>query len=170
VGNAGLLAALSLTVAAAAGACGGTNETAPLGSASVAPSGAPLELTPPPPGAPVTGLAREGSSIALANDASSVIVADEDASTLRVVTLPLTADATPTNREMPGRPAQVVVMGNTVLVTVRATKDGSGALFIYDTSGSSVRRLRCPRMPGASPRLRMVASPPSPARGRPRSR
>ena len=120
------------------GACSSSPETAPPGSASVgdAGSGAPIVLTPPPPGA-ATDRAREGSTIAMASDGKSVIVADEDHSMLRVVALPLGPDAAPkTNKKMPGRPAQVVALGNTLLVTVRALADGNGALFIYDTSGT----------------------------------
>jgi len=139
VRNPWVFAALPLLTAAISGACSDTPETAPPGSASVGEAGsaAPLLLTPPMPGAPVTDRAREGSTIALANDGKSVIVADEDHSMVRVVALPLGPDAAPKiNKEMPGQPTQVIVLGDKLLVTVRALKDGAGALFIYDTAGA----------------------------------
>jgi len=114
--------------------CGDENSSTPLaGSAALSGSAA---ATPPgaPPGDPqaVTGLAREGASLAVSSDGARLYLADEDGAKLHIMGLPLDASAKPTSTDPGGRPAQVAVVGSTVLATVRMTKEGTGALVVYE--------------------------------------
>ena len=70
--------------------------------------------------------------MALAPSGRALLVADEDHRTLTTLPLPLTEQSAPTKIELPGAPAQIVVLGRTVLVTVRAAETGEGALLFFD--------------------------------------
>jgi DNA-binding beta-propeller fold protein YncE/mono/diheme cytochrome c family protein len=70
-----------------------------------------------PPSAPTRALVREGSAIALSSDGSGVFIADEDHRVLRWI--PVDSPLPPDALELPGAPAQVLVLADRVLVTVR---------------------------------------------------
>lgn len=92
---------------------------------------------------------REGSAIAVAPGGKALYVADEDHRSLTTVSLPLTASTKPAKMELPGAPAQVLVLGATVLVTIRALPDGSGALlFLEARDGSSLTETGRVALPG----------------------
>ncbi len=88
-----------------------------------------------PAAAPPAPVIREGSSIARAPDDSALFVADEDHRAVRVFPLPIPVRATPTAFPVPGRPAQLVMAGDRVLVTVRDTGQGDGALLVLSRKG-----------------------------------
>jgi hypothetical protein len=88
-------------------------------SASAAPAAVPLR----PP-------AREGGTLARAPAGDVLYVADEDRGLLHVVSLPLAPEAKLVSVAMPGQPAQVLVLADRVLVTIRsagAVPPGKGA-------------------------------------------
>jgi DNA-binding beta-propeller fold protein YncE/mono/diheme cytochrome c family protein len=100
--------------------------SAPRTSASAGASAAALVPLPPPH-------TRIGSALALSPDERRLLVVDEDHHALRVATLPL-AEASLTSVDLPGAPAQVVVAGARVLVTIRQPS----LLWIADMSGEQL--------------------------------
>ncbi len=114
-----LLFAAGAALSSPAG-CGSCGKAAPSASSSPAapssteaPSAAPSH--PPPRPAPV----RQGSVVSLAPGGDVLYVADEDASVLHVVPLPLAADRPARAVALPGRPAQVLALDGEILVTIR---------------------------------------------------
>ncbi len=73
---------------------------------------------------------REGSVIARALEDDALFVADEDHGVLRVLALPAQLQSKRVDVRMPGRPAQVAVTGDRVLVTIRQIAGGDGALLV----------------------------------------
>jgi DNA-binding beta-propeller fold protein YncE/mono/diheme cytochrome c family protein len=89
-----------------------------------------------PPSAQLPPHTRSGAALALSADERRLFVIDEDHRTLRVVPLPLPqSDAGIVSVALPGAPAQVVVAGSRVLVTIRQP----GMLWVGDTSSGEVR-------------------------------
>lgn len=64
------------------------------------------------------------------------VIADEDHSALRIVSLPLTTESKPVDVETPGRPAQVAFVGRTLLVTLRAV-EGRGVVVVYERGAAA---------------------------------
>lgn len=95
---------------------------------------ASAEATPalPPP-------QRAGSALALSADEQRLFVVDEDHRTLRVAKLPL-SEAAPGELELPGPPAQVVLAGARVLVTIREPS----LLLIADAELKELARVSLP--------------------------
>lgn len=93
------------------------------------------------PGTPTAAarppLTFEGSTIAVAPTEDAIFVADEDAKVVRVLALPLRPESRPTRIEMPGRPAQLIVTEDRVLVTVRELAGGRGALLVLARKGAT---------------------------------
>ncbi len=112
-------------------ACDGPDSAgppAPSGSAS-GPLAIPSASAGPAPGAR-QDLAREGSAIALSGSGKELFVADEDHS--KLVTIPLPLGGSPAQKkDLAGRPAQVAVLGDQVLVTVRQLPSGKGGLLFF---------------------------------------
>jgi DNA-binding beta-propeller fold protein YncE len=106
---------------------GPAGSTSAVAQTSATPTGAPLDA----PSAEAHP-AREGSAIVVAPGGDALVVADEDHRTLTTVPLPLNAASTPTKIALPGAPAQIVVLGATLLVTIRATDDNKGALLFFE--------------------------------------
>lgn len=119
--------------------CGDPLE-APLASSSSAPSAvaasasATAALAPPPEAKKVVPKRREGQALVLAEAEDALYLADEDHQKLRRIALtreltetpaitdPPTesfVDATETSVDLPGRPAQVLSLGDRLLVTIR---------------------------------------------------
>ncbi|MEZ4298548.1 MAG: hypothetical protein R3B70_26590 [Polyangiaceae bacterium] len=113
--------------ASAAGASSG----APSASAAAAPA---LKDGPPS--------SRQGSMIARSPTAEALFVADEDHGALRRVSLPLSAQSAVAETKLPGAPAQVIALGDRVLVTVR----DPGLLLVMrpDDKGAMVEEARVP--------------------------
>jgi DNA-binding beta-propeller fold protein YncE/mono/diheme cytochrome c family protein len=103
------------------------------GSAAVSASAVTSATQAAPPRSPV----REGSTVARAIEEDVLFVADEDHSAIRVVPLPLSTENPGATIPLPGRPAQLVVSGRQVLVTVRSIEGGAGALLVLERSGSA---------------------------------
>jgi cytochrome c peroxidase len=135
---------LALALALACAALAGCNE--PAGGPPSSRSASPAEAPPPASALPSTGATaaraappapgaspREGNTVARAGDV--LFVADEDHSVVRVVSLPVEAGAERTDVATPGRPASLLTAGDRVLVTVRDTGGGSGALLVYARKG-----------------------------------
>lgn len=90
----------------------------------------PGEVAPLPP--PVR---FEGSALARTRDGTRLYVADEDHGTLRILRLPLDPAAPVGAVPLPGPPAQVLVRGDEVLVTVR----DPGLLITFVPDGETVK-------------------------------
>jgi DNA-binding beta-propeller fold protein YncE/mono/diheme cytochrome c family protein len=99
---------------------------APASSAAAAAASARPEAKPKTSAAPV----REGGSIARALEDDALFVADEDHEVVRAIALPARAKSARADFHAPGRPAQVIVTRDRVLVTIRQIKDGEGALLV----------------------------------------
>jgi mono/diheme cytochrome c family protein/DNA-binding beta-propeller fold protein YncE len=78
---------------------------------------------------------REGGSIARAAEGDALFVADEDHQVLRVLALPARHDSRRADFRTPGRPAQVAVTADRVLVTIRQVGAGQGALLVLRRAG-----------------------------------
>jgi mono/diheme cytochrome c family protein len=93
-----------------------------------------LPKTPPVPGETV----HEGSAVAMSRDGERLYIADEDHSTLRIVTLDgasfgrLPSSADHDAVALPGRPANIVVTATELLVTIR----DPGLLMVFRRAGA----------------------------------
>lgn len=114
------------TLCAALSACSSPNDapdaSSPQTSASLTasgtPSGAPTtKAAETSPSAPATS--RQGSTIARSPKGDALFIADEDHSVLRRVPLPLSPSTPAEEIKLPGAPAQVIALGDSVLVTIR---------------------------------------------------
>jgi len=85
------------------------------------------------PPAPSASSPREGSTIARLGDV--LFVADEDHSVVRVLSLPVEVGSERVDVATPGRPATLVTAGDRVLVTIRDTGAGGGALLVFARKG-----------------------------------
>jgi mono/diheme cytochrome c family protein len=79
---------------------------------------------------------REGSPVSRAPQDDVLFVADEDHQAIRVLPLPLAEDTKVTTISVPGHPAQIIASRDRVLVTLRDTPEGGGALLILKRDGT----------------------------------
>lgn len=119
------LLAVGLLVACSGGgdAPGASTASAPSGTAS-APVASPAADAGGPAdagagGAAGGGLPREGQAIARSARGDALYVAQQDSASLHIVSLPLDPAAAAREVPLPGRPSQVLVLHDQVLVTVR---------------------------------------------------
>ena len=160
-----LAAALATTIlfAATLAACGDSGSSATSAGSGAAPS-APSAAALPAPAAPDKHPPRQatGSAAALSHDGAQVFVAGEDHDVVFVAPAsfadPLSVRVVP----MPGPPAQLVVAGNLVLVTVRTvpTDDAKAARDEIRgplTDASRSRRLATESLSDAAYRTRTLA-------------
>ena len=84
----------------------------PASSASAAPPSTPEAKRLPAP-------VREGGTLARTAAGDALLLADEDHHALRTISLPLTPTSRVQTTPLPGAPAQVLALGDRVLVTVR---------------------------------------------------
>ena len=108
------LAALPfLSGCSSCGTAAPSSSSSPPAAASAVPAASAAPSSDRPRRAP---LVRQGSVVSLAPEGDVLYVADEDASVLHVVPLPVGKDTPVT---LPGRPAQVLALDGEILVTVR---------------------------------------------------
>jgi cytochrome c peroxidase len=110
-------------------------------SASASASAAASDVSPGP-------TVREGSTIARAPDDSALFVADEDHSVVRVLALPLEVKAKTVDVHVPGRPAQLIAAGDRLLVSIRDTGQGEGALLVLRRKGADLEEAGRVPLPG----------------------
>lgn len=119
------LVRLALPISLAAAGCsqgGSAGEDAGPPASATASTGVPAaSASPPDPGPPPAPgpTAREGSAVARAPSSDALYVADEDHRAIHVVPLPLDPARPARAVALPGPPAQVLALGDRVLVTVR---------------------------------------------------
>jgi hypothetical protein len=101
--------------------------------ATAAPSASGLEVAPAAMLEPAT---RVGAALARSPDGKRLYVADEDRKLLHVLRLPLTG-APVASVSLPGAPAQVVVLADRLLVTIRHPS----LLWVGRTEGDNVTEL-----------------------------
>jgi DNA-binding beta-propeller fold protein YncE/mono/diheme cytochrome c family protein len=113
------LAASAASACSSSGDASGSASTSPSAAASTAsaPASASTSAAAAPAAAP-SGV-RQGSAIALSPEGNALYVADEDHGVVRRIGLPLGPTSAPAELKMPGAPAQVLALGERVLVTVR---------------------------------------------------
>ncbi|MEP7126836.1 MAG: hypothetical protein ABJE95_38250 [Byssovorax sp.] len=115
-------------------ACGKTTaDPAPLPpppSASVAVLPAPVA----PPRQHRPPATRTGSALVRTPAGDALLLADEDHQVLRRIPLPVDVNTPPLNLPVPGGPAQVVALDDSVLVTVR----DPGLLIVYRQAGAGL--------------------------------
>jgi DNA-binding beta-propeller fold protein YncE len=123
----------ALTALAAAGllaACDPTRQQPPAADAPPsAPSAQPEVAAPPPPALSV----REGGALVRSPDGAALYLADEDHAVVRRIPLPIAEATPPRATALPGRPAQVLPVGDRVLVTIR---DPGLLLVLRDRDGN----------------------------------
>lgn len=84
---------------------------------------------------------REGSTVARTPEEDAIFIADEDATCLHALALPLAKTPTVVTTPLPGRPASLVVSGRRVLVVVRqidGDASAQGALVVFQRKGDGV--------------------------------
>lgn len=114
--------------------CGSEKQPPPAASAkAVIASATPSAVGSVAPSPELPPHTRVGSALALSGDEQRLFVVDEDNRTLRVAGLPL-SEANLTSVSLPGAPAQVVVSGSRLLVTIRQPS----MLWVASVSGSTV--------------------------------
>jgi DNA-binding beta-propeller fold protein YncE/mono/diheme cytochrome c family protein len=104
----------------------GAGPTGVASSAPVAPPASAVASAREGPPASRPAPSREGSVIARSPESDALYVADEDRSMVRVLALPAQVRATRADVQAPGRPAQVLVTRDRVLVTIRKVDAGAG--------------------------------------------
>lgn len=116
-------ARLTLPLVVLAAACSsrsaGTADAGPATSTAAIPSTSPSSAVPAQPAALAGPTVREGSAVARSAAGDRLYVADEDHHVLRVLPLPLDPARPARAVALPGAPAQIVVIGDRVLVTIR---------------------------------------------------
>lgn len=108
----------AVLLGAAASGCRDETPPGPPAPAALA-SGAPPASSARAPTAAAPPSSVRGGALAQAPGGRALYVADEDHGMVRVVPLPLSTDAVIRDVPLPGPPAQVAVVGERVLVTVR---------------------------------------------------
>jgi mono/diheme cytochrome c family protein/DNA-binding beta-propeller fold protein YncE len=86
--------------------------------------------------APLPPHTRSGAALALSPDETRLFIADEDQRALHVAKLPL-GEAGLVRVALPGAPAQVVVVGTRLLVTIREPS----LLWVADASGAELKEV-----------------------------
>ncbi|MFO0762256.1 MAG: hypothetical protein U0359_37800 [Byssovorax sp.] len=125
--------ALSLLVLPLLAACSSTSSTSPADEAPPPPPADHPLVEDPAPAPAAQGLAvREGGALVRAPSGSALYLADEDHGVVRRIPLPIDGQHPPRAISMPGRPAQVLGIGDRVLVTVR---DPGLLLVLRDRAG-----------------------------------
>jgi len=120
-----------LAAASLLSACNHARKQAPAaGAPPDAPSAQP-EIT-AAPAAPALST-REGGALVRSPDGAALYLADEDHAVLRRIPLPVDASTPPRAIPLPGRPAQVLPVGDRVLVTIR---DPGLLLVLRDRAGA----------------------------------
>ncbi|NUO48393.1 MAG: hypothetical protein HOV80_06005, partial [Polyangiaceae bacterium] len=122
------LLALVVIAAPALAAWGCGDPAAPpeaAGSTGSSPSDAASGASPATaaPAVQVKNRARQGSSVARYEPGGLVVVADEDHKALQLIELPVERETKAVKFEPPGTPAQIVSLGERLLVTVRDDGD-----------------------------------------------
>ena len=116
--------------------CERDDATAPATSASVV-NGSPLpnasSSSAPAPTPDLPAHTLTGAALALSPDESRLFVVDEDHQALRVTPLPLT-EASSSSVALPGAPAQIVVTGSRLFVTIRRPS----LLWVGEATGERV--------------------------------
>lgn len=102
-----------------------TTDAAPVPSASGS-AAVPVDVKPA-----LKPTSRDGSSIVRAPQDDVLFVADEDHRAIYVLPFPITETTPVTTVAVPGRPAQMVVSGDRVIVTVREMPDGGGGVVFF---------------------------------------
>lgn len=137
---------------------GGPGNATP-GSAQVAtpaaPSAAPAAAT---PGVHVPLPAREGSAVARDPADDALYVADEDHGVVRRIPLPFDPAAAVTTVAMPGLPAQVLPLGDRVLVTVRSEGGAPPSAPAAPDGGAATPSRRLPES-ATGPGLLLIMRP-----------
>lgn len=128
------LAAGALTVSCR---CSSDKKPTPSAAKSAAPlvSAAP-SASPGTPATPPESHTRQGSALALSDDEQRLFIVDEDNRALRIAKLPLSPDGV-TSVPLPGAPAQVLVSGSRVLVTIREPS----LLWVADVSAAELKEV-----------------------------
>lgn len=108
--------------------------SSPFASALVSANSAPVASA-SPERALGGGSAREGSVIARSPENDAIYVADEDHQMVRALALPAEVKSQRAEFQTPGAPAQVLVLGDRLLVTVRQVGQGEGALLVLKRKG-----------------------------------
>jgi DNA-binding beta-propeller fold protein YncE len=120
------------------GACTPPSGTDPPPEAQ--PSAATLEPLSPPPSPPEPAVVtrghvpREGGTLVRAPRGDALYLADEDHALLRRIPLPIDEHSPPRAYALPGRPAQVLALGDRVLVSVR----DPGLLLVFRSSAGEL--------------------------------
>ncbi len=145
---------LLLPAAVACGCNGGAlGTTAPATSQAVE-TAAPPDACPP---APLPLPTREGGAVARSPEGDVLYVADEDHGVVRRIHVPLDLAATVTSVPVPGLPAQVLALGNRVLVTVRS-EGGKPPATPEDGDGGAAKASRVP-VSATGPGLLLIMRP-----------
>lgn len=114
-------------------ACRGQSEapSTPFAGGAGAPSPASAAASARAPSRPARAApVREGGTIARAVEGDALFVADEDHGVIRALELPVEVKSKRADFRTPGRPAQVLVTRDRVLVTIRQIEHGEGALLV----------------------------------------
>ena len=130
------------------GAIGCNNSHEKSGTEASLPSATSAAL-PTPSGASSTAIAaktplrqdelvRQGNAIARSPENDALYVVDEDHRAIHTLALPAEVKSKRVVFQTPGAPAQVLVVGDQLLVTVRQVDEGQGALFILSRKGTDV--------------------------------
>jgi DNA-binding beta-propeller fold protein YncE/mono/diheme cytochrome c family protein len=117
-------------------ACGGsTTDPAPSAPPPTASAAGLLAAAPDAPPRPHRAPAsRSGSALARTPAGDALLLADEDHQVLRRIPLPLDVNTPPLVIPVPGGPAQVIALDDSVLVTVR----DPGLLIVYRPAGEGL--------------------------------
>ncbi|MFO0616780.1 MAG: hypothetical protein U0414_29570 [Polyangiaceae bacterium] len=148
---------IGLALALGMGACGELGASSSSSASTAAGSAvgiAPSTVAPPAQAPPATAsplVRTEGASIAVAPEGDLAVIADEDHSALVLLELPITEASRPVKLETSGQPSQVLFVGRELLVTIRDTPSGGGALVAYARGSgpgsaplTEARRIRLP--------------------------
>lgn len=136
-------------VIAALGCNGTSGDGAPTPSASGESSAAPGTSTSPSaqgsasssPGSPGSprparaGSPHEGSAIARSPESDAIYAVDEDHRAVHALSLPAELKSRRVAFQTPGAPAQLIVLGDRLLVTVRQVDQGEGGMLILKRKG-----------------------------------
>jgi DNA-binding beta-propeller fold protein YncE len=116
---------------------------APSGATAVGSAAPPASAAPTASAGSATaskGVAvREGNAIARAPESDALYVADEDHGVVRAIALPAEIKPKHADFKAPGAPAQVLAIGDRLLVTVRQVGQGAGALLVLERHGLDLK-------------------------------
>lgn len=125
---------MGLTVVCAALVAAGCGQDGPKpGAATASATASGSAPAPAEPGAAKNTGSYEGSAVVRDQAERFLVVADEDHSALKVLDLPLTGESKPRTLDVPGPPAQLVMLPGRLLVTIR----NPSALIAFDVGESA---------------------------------